>query len=132
MDSVSLRTGLRGYHAYNRIWTNIHEDQPIFLMKQVNNSYDANAVAGFVMIEKSLVEVGHLPISLARTLSTLPPFSFKLFSCAVDGIEPIGAKGQKGLEIPIRVTIHGHGLPRETLRILKSPNAKDWKVILED
>ena len=69
--SLTLITGLRGFHFYQRIWKP-KIGQPIILRRQPENRYDKNAIVGLVVKEESdnrSTEVGHLPKEIAKQVS---------------------------------------------------------------
>ena len=103
-EDILITTGLRGYHTYRDTWTNIAVNQEITLIKQPNNRYDRNAIAGFVKgLHKSdpsyLTEIGHLPRELAAILSAVTEPDWY---CCVTRLTPTFTKG---LEIPITISL---------------------------
>ena len=118
-DTIIVETFLRGYHAYNRIWLNIEEGQHIVLQKQPDNQFDRCAIAGFVSGLKAnnkdeLTVVGNLPRDLARALRNVEDFSYS--TCVVVNPNPVGATGQKGLHVAIKIELR---IPREKANIVK-------------
>ena len=109
-SDIKLQSWLRGYHAYNNIWTNIDTDQEVVLQKQPNNRFDKHAIGGVVRglnpeDDDALTEIGHLPRNFSRALKNVTEEELVGFKCTVADKKAAGASGQKGLQIKVIINI---------------------------
>ena len=97
MFFVEMVIGLRGFHVYSQTWTPIL-DENIGLIREPDNPFDRFAIKGTCKDR----DVGHLPREVSKILFSV------MDQCDVQAQvfgKPRGAKGGKGIEVPIKVTI---------------------------
>lgn len=97
MHFLEMVIGLRGFHVYSQTWTPIL-DESIELIKEPDNPFDRFAVKGTCKDR----DVGHIPREVSKILTSV------MDQCDVQAHvfgEPRGAKGGKGTEVPIKLTI---------------------------
>ena len=82
VDTYTLHSYVRGYHAYMNIWNPKLGDNDVEVKHEVNNEHDKSAIAIF----RSKRIVGHVPKNLMRR---------------------VNRGGGYGLEIPVKYTFLG-------------------------
>ena len=102
VDTYTLHSYVRGYHAYMNIWNPKLGGNDVEVKHEVNNEHDKFAIAIF----HSKRIVGHVPKNLSKFFYQFLSLPNCIISCEVTG-KRVNRGGGYGLEIPVKYTFLG-------------------------
>ena len=102
VDTYTLHSYVRGYHAYMNIWNSKLGNNDVEVKHEVNNEHDKFAIAIF----HSRRIVGHVPKNLSKFFYQFLSLPNCTISCEVAG-KRVNRGGGYGLEIPVKYTFLG-------------------------
>ena len=102
VDTDTLHSYVRGYHASMNIWNLKLGDNDAEVKQEVNNEHDKFAIA--IFHGKRIV--GHVPKNLSKFFYQFLSLPNRTISCEVTG-KRVNRGGGYGLEIPVKYTFLG-------------------------
>ena len=110
MEFTEFNSYIRGYHAYQELWTPVVGEN-LLLRREPNNSVDPSAVA----VLKEDQTVGHVPYNISAVLSHFLRREGNQGFAEVTGNKVNRGAGY-GLEIPCNYKLYGQKLYIERLK----------------
>ena len=101
LDCLEINSFVRGYHAYIDVWNPV-QGEVLLVKREPTNCIDPNAVA----VCKEDIVVGHVPNSVAKTLSQFLRRDFNKAFAEITG-DKVNRRAGYGLEIPCIYRLYG-------------------------